>query len=183
MEIHKTNKLLNICAAASFILRLLPHPPNFAPIGGLALNSGIHGKSLRALALPLIILLLSDIFIGFYDLKIMLPVYLSFFVISLIGRLFQEQISAKNLFLLSLAGSLIFFLVTNFAVWAFSPMYSKTVFGLLESYWNAIPFLRNTIISDLFYSYFFLMTFSIAKTRMEARRTSLNKIAFTRLHI
>lgn len=181
MEIHKTNKLLSVCAAASFILRLLPHPPNFAPIGGLALNSGIHGKSLKVLALPLIILFLSDIFIGFYDLKIMFSVYLSFFAISLIGRLFQNQTSVKNLFLLSLSGSLIFFLITNFAVWAFSPMYSKTVFGLLESYWNAILFLRNTIIGDLFYSYFFLMTFSIAKIKTEARRTSLNKIAFIRL--
>ena len=43
-------------------------------------------------------------------------------------------------------------MVTNYAVWQFSPWYEKSLAGLLESYTLALPFFRNTLLGDLFYS-------------------------------
>ena len=64
--------------ALGFIARLLPHPANFAPIGAIALFSGLYLPKRWAIILPLAIMLISDIFVGFYAWQIMLAVYLSF---------------------------------------------------------------------------------------------------------
>ena len=52
----------------------------------------------------------------------------------------------------ALASSSVFFLATNFAVWAFSPMYEKTLEGLVLCYTMAIPFFQNTVAGDLIWS-------------------------------
>ena len=54
--------------------------------------------------------------------------------------------------MLTLASSLFFFIVTNFAVWASGDMYERTWLGLRQCYVMALPFFRNTTLSDLFYT-------------------------------
>lgn len=44
-----------------------------------------------------------------------------------------------------------FFIWTNFGVWLLSGMYAKTAAGLLESYINALPFLRMQLISTFIF--------------------------------
>ncbi len=131
------------------IARLLPHPANFAPIGGLALFSGSHFKKKIAIAIPLLAMFVSDLFLGFYP---ALPyVYVSFVAIALIGSLIKK----KQMFpiaLASLLSSSLFFLVTNCGVWLTSGMYSKSLYGLFQSYMMGLPFFRNTVAGDLFYS-------------------------------
>jgi len=51
----------------------------------------------------------------------------------------------------SLLGSILFFLITNWAVWAFGELYTKDVSGLIMSYGMGLPFFRNTLLGDLFY--------------------------------
>ena len=134
------------------VTRLIPHAPNFAPIGGLALFSGANFKNKTALLIPLSAMFISDIFLGFH--KTMPFVYLSFIIIALIGGLIKTN-KWKSLLKASLISSVLFFLITNFGVWATGSMYQKNLSGLIQSYVMGLPFFRNTIISDLFYSFSF----------------------------
>lgn len=132
------------------LVRLLPHPPNFTPITALALFGATTFKNkYLGVFLPLIAMVLSDIYLGFYG--ITLWVYGSFLLISLLGR-YWKKIKVTNV----LISSLIFFIITNFGVWLGG--YPKTWEGFLLCYTMAIPFFINSILGDLFFSY--LMKFS-----------------------
>src|SRR3990167_1011969 len=134
------------------VSRLIPHAPNFAPIGGLALFSGSHFKKKIAFLIPLAAMLLSDIFLGFH--KTIPYVYVSFIIIALIGGLIKNN-KWQSLLSASLVSSVLFFLITNFGVWVTGSMYQKNLAGLIQSYEFGIPFFRNTLISDLFYTFSF----------------------------
>ncbi len=132
--------------------RLLPHPANFAPIGAIALFAALYLPKKYALIIPLIAMFISDIFIGFYSLPIMLSVYIGFTIMSLIGLLVKKNKKFSTILGGTLVGSILFFLLTNFAVWTFGTMYSHTFSGLIQSYTMAIPFFKNSLLGDLFYS-------------------------------
>ncbi len=145
-----SNPAIFVLVAA--ILRLVPHAPNFAPIGAMALFGGAYLGKRYALALPIAAMFLSDLFIGFDGITSRLTVYGSFLVIGLIGLWLRERKSFQNVVLASLAASVLFFVITNFGVWAFGTIYPRTVEGLLACYVAAIPFFRNTLAGDLFYT-------------------------------
>ena len=89
-KLNKKGKFLQIAIAIIFVLigislRLLPHPPNFTPIFAIALFGGVYLSRKTALSLPLIIMLVSDIFIGTYEPKLMIFVYASFLLCVGIG--------------------------------------------------------------------------------------------------
>lgn len=134
------------------IARLLPHLPNFTPLGAAALFGGTYLNKKWALLLPIIAMVISDFFIGFDNILSRTFVYGSFLGAGLIGMWLRNHKNVKNTVLAAFGGSLLFFLVTNFGVWAFSEMYPKTFLGLATSYLMGIPFYRNTLIGDLFYT-------------------------------
>lgn len=137
---------------AAVVLRLIPHLPNFAPIAALALFGGTYLNKKYALVVPIVAMLASDVIIGFYSPWIMLSVYGSFLVIGVIGLWLKNHKNAANVFGAALFGSIIFFLMTNFAVWVVPhSMYPHNLQGLLQSYIMGLPFLRNTLLGDLFY--------------------------------
>ena len=138
-----------LIAGASY--RLLPHPSNFAPVAAISLFSGFYFRR-YFIFIPIFIMLLSDIFIGFYDWKLMASVYFSFVLVGLIGILMRKNKSVMMMIGCSLAGSVLFFILTNFAVWAFSLWYPHNFQGLVECYVMAIPFFKNTLLGDLFYA-------------------------------
>lgn len=160
------------------ILRALPFPPNFAPIGAIALFGGAYFMDKRmAYLLPLVAMLFSDALLevlfqlgmrpysGFHEQ--MIGVYVSFLGIVFIGRQLGKRLNVLSLAAGSLAASTLFFLVSNFNVWAFSSVdYPHTVGGLVECYTMAIPFFGNTILGDLFFSAFLFGTFELLKRRM-----------------
>lgn len=131
--------------------RLFPHPPNFAPIAAISLFSGFYFRR-YFIAIPIAAMFASDIFLGFYDWKLMAAVYFSFALIGMLGILMRKNKSVAMLIGFSLAGSFLFFTLTNSAVWLFSPWYASNMQGLLECYTMAIPFFKNTILGDLFYA-------------------------------
>ena len=65
----------------------------------------------------------------------------------------HNKINAKNLFIYGVSSSLIFFIISNFGVWLSGGMYEKNIAGLINCYMMAIPFLKNTMISTVFFSY------------------------------
>ena len=79
-------------------------------------------------------------------------VYLGFTLTVLLGQYLKNKIQFGNIVLGAVAGSTIFFLLTNTAVWAFGTMYTHNLFGLFQSYYMALPFWRNEILGNLFYS-------------------------------
>ena len=146
-------RLLAILSAivAAAALRLVPHPPNFAPIAAMALFSGAQlGRHPLAFAAPLGAMLLSDAVLGFHS--GMLFVYASMAMIVLLGSIALSRLSILRLAGTAMAGSVLFFLVTNFGTWLLSGMYPLGIAGLIACYVAAIPFFQNTLAGDLFYS-------------------------------
>jgi hypothetical protein len=135
-------------AAAS---RLIPHPPNMTSITAMALFGGAMFADRRlAFVIPLAALLLSDLLLGFHDQ--MFVVYGSFALIVCIGLWLQRHRSGATIIGAALVSSLLFFLITNFGVWALDNMYPRTFAGLIACYTAALPFLRNTLEGDVFYT-------------------------------
>jgi len=151
-----------ILAAAA--LRLVPHPPNFTPIGAMALFSGAYlGRRtiVIAFAAPLTAMLLSDAILGFYS--GFWITYLAVAAIVLIGSLALASRSVLRIGLAALAGSIMFFLVSNFGTWALSGMYAHTLAGLAACYVAAVPFFQNTVAGDLFYATLLFGGFALAE--------------------
>ncbi len=140
--------------------RIVPHPANVAPITGLALFSGSHFKKKVAVFVPLLAMLVSDLIIGLHP---VIPyVYGSFFIIALIGTFLRTNAHTAKLSSIALLSSLLFFIITNFGVWFTSSMYPKTFLGLLHSYEMGLPFLKNTAVGDLLYTFAFFYGFDYA---------------------
>jgi len=148
---------MTLAAAAS---RLIPHPPNFTPIGALALFGGACFATKRtAFVVPLTAMVLSDLAIGLVsgDLSLglhpLLPVvYSSFALIVCLGFWLRPRRRPVLIAGAALAGSLLFFVLTNWGVWAFGSLYPRTWAGLAACYVAAIPFFRNTVLGDLVYT-------------------------------
>jgi hypothetical protein len=142
--------LAGALVALVVIARLLPHAPNFTPVAAAALFAGtmLHHRGI-ALAVPLASLIASDAVLGFYDWRVMSVVYVSLALPATIGMLAKHVRVSRMLVPAALTGSLLFFVTTNFAVWAFSGMYPQTMDSLIACYIAALPFLKNTIAGDL----------------------------------
>jgi hypothetical protein len=159
---------LGIIALAA-ALRIAPHPWNFTPVGAMALFSGAVIKNRRlAFVVPLLALFLGDIFIGFH--KLMPIVYASFLVSVAIGFWLRDRRTAGRITAATLAGAIQFFLVTNFAVWAFGLTYPRTTAGLIACYAAGIPFFWNTLAGDAVYAVLFFGTFALAERLFPALR-------------
>jgi len=140
------------------LTRLIPHPPNVAPITAIALFGGSRfNDNKMAFLLPLLCMFISDIFLGF---SVITPfVYLSFMMISYIG-INSKKISNGTI----LGSSTLFFLLTNFGVWMLG--YPFTLAGLVSCYTMALPFFVNTIIGDLFFTHALSYSFSTIKKKL-----------------
>ena len=148
--------------------RLIPHPDNFTPIIALAIMSSYFFRSVNfSYTIMLFSMLLADFFIGFYS--HMLFVYLSLFLIVLIFFKISKKINYKNLFIFSFFGSVIFFLISNFGVWLVGNLYERNINGLIECYFMAIPFFKNTITSTLIFSYSSLIIYKSSKKFFSTR--------------
>ena len=135
--------------------RLWEHPANFVPLGAIALVSGYYFQGRYSWVIPLGIRLISDILIGLFAWQIMIAVYLSHLAMWAIGR-YASKKQSSALIPGTLLGSIIFFVITNFAVWLYSPLYAKSFTGLWQSYLMAIPFFKWTLASDVLYSVTFI---------------------------
>ena len=142
--------LLSAIAAAA-ALRLVPHPPNFTPIGAMAMVGGASlGRRWLAFAAPLAALFLSDLALGFYS--GMWVQYIAVALVVLLAWTALKRITPVRVGSAALASSILFFVVTNFGTWALSGMYPHDLDGLAACYVAAIPFFQNTLAGDLFYS-------------------------------
>ncbi|HEY4160793.1 MAG TPA: DUF6580 family putative transport protein [Candidatus Saccharimonadales bacterium] len=136
--------------AVGVSLRLLPHPANFAPITAIAIFGGAVLPRRLAVWVPLAAMMVSDLFLGFYD--IIWVTWGCYLLIALVSSRWLRKPTLLRGAALTLSASLFFFIVTNFAVWAWSGMYAHTWHGFIQCYAMALPFFRDTLASDLFYT-------------------------------
>ncbi len=150
-------KILGLILLA-VLSRFLPHPPNFSPIAAISLLAGAYflNRGL-ALALPIIILFLSDLVLGFYP--GMLFNYVGMMLVVLVGHNLKGRDSLIRVGGFSILGSTLFFIVSNFGVWFSQTIYPMNFSGLVSCYVNAIPFYGYTLAGDLAYG---LALFSLA---------------------
>ena len=132
-------------------LRLAPHPWNFTPIGAIALFSGAMVRDRRAaLLFPVLVMFATDLISGFNKLSPL--VYASFLISVLIGRLLNQKRNLLRIGGATFLGALQFFLITNFAVWAFLKSYPRTGAGLVACYVAGVPLFWNTLAGDAVYT-------------------------------
>ena len=169
--------IISIIILLAAFTRIMPHPPNFSPMAAIGLFGAAHfAKKWQAFLIPLIGIWISDLVInnfvysshssnfvwfygGFYW------QYISYVFIIFAGLfIFNKGISVTNTLGGMVSSSGIFFLFSNFGVWAGGTMYTKNISGLITCYAAGIPFIHNTIISDalfttvLFGTYYLLQT-------------------------
>ncbi|WP_263785258.1 DUF6580 family putative transport protein [Salinibacter grassmerensis] len=130
--------------------RLVPHPPNVTPIAALALFGGAHfANRWVGLGVSLVALLLGDLVIGFHA---MVPfVYGGFAAIGVLGFGLRANRSMGRVAGATVAGSLLFFLVTNFGMWWLFDTYPPTASGLWACYVAGLPYLANSLAGNAVY--------------------------------
>ena len=165
-------RILTLLAAVlvAAALRLVPHPPNFTPIGAMALFSGAYlGRRGLAFVAPLGGMLLSDAIIGFHS---GMPfVYAAVALIVLLGWLALSRVTPLRVGGAAVASSVLFFVISNFGTWLLSGMYPITASGLAACYIAAIPFFQNTVAGDLFYAAALFGGFALLERTVPALRS------------
>ena len=140
---------LIVMAAAS---RLLPHPPNFTAMGAMALFGGaLIGNRVLALTLPLVALLVSDLFLGL-DIHTFAGVYIAFVLMAVIGLMMRSRISFLTVTTGAVVGSVLFFLISNGWDWAANPMYPQTGAGLIAAYAAGLAFYTQEVFGNFFFN-------------------------------
>jgi hypothetical protein len=154
------------------LVRLVPHPPNFAPIGGMALFGGARLRGWQAYLVPVLAMLVTDPILshlhGAPAYSALTPIiYLSFMLNVLLGRFFLANTSnPARIASVALLGSLQFFVLTNFFVWlGAEAYYSRSTAGLIACYVSALPFFGRTVLADLFYSGVLFGAYSLVAKR------------------
>ena len=140
--------------------RLMPHPANFAGIAAVALFGGALLPRAWALTLPLASMIVSDLIIGLHPLIFF--TWGTFAAIAFLSSKYLRKVTAFSVVGASVGASLLFYLVTNFAVWLQGDMYPMTLQGLMHCYYMAIPFFRGTLFGDLVYSGLLFGTYALA---------------------
>ena len=157
--------VLSIIILLAAFTRIMPHPPNFSPMAAIGLFGAAHfAKKWQAFFIPLIGIWISDLVINNYVYSISSSnfvwfysgfywQYISYILIIFAGLfIFNRGISLTKMFGGMISSSGIFFLVSNFGVWAGGTMYQKNFGGLITCYAAGVPFIHNTIISDVLFT-------------------------------
>ena len=143
--------------------RLAPHPANVTAIGGLALFTGARLSLKRSTVTVLVTMFISDLFLGFHS--VMWATYGGMLAGVFIGKYVVRERGVGWLVGGTLVSSVIFYLVTNFAVWyAPNTLYPKTLEGLWLSYVMALPFFRNSLVGDLVYTPLFFAAYELVRS-------------------
>ena len=166
--------------ALAALTRVLPHPPNFSPITAIALFGGAYFANRGcAVLVPLIGLFLSDLvlasvngglYASWFGSTGIWVVYGCIALTTALGFGLRGRVGGGSVLGYSLAGSVLFFLITNFVAFTVDPMYPKTVAGLTAAYVAGIPFFKWSVLGTLFYSALLFGGFALLRSRLPALR-------------
>ena len=179
MNSQKIN--LRFLALAGIILlaafsRIVPHMPNFSPLGAIGLFGAAHfNKKWQAILIPISATFLSDLFINnviyaqYYPTFTWLSTgfywqYAAYILITLVAFFIFKKVNTATLVIGALASSAIFFLVSNFGCWS-GNYYPQNFGGLMQCYTAGVPYIQGTMLGDLFYSAIMFGGFALAQKR------------------
>lgn len=147
----QTHWVLIASIAVIALARLLPHPPNFSPVVAVALFGGAALADRKlAFIVPMAAMFVADLFIGFHN--TMVFVYLAMGLVVALGCVLANRRKPLALVAAALAGSGVFFLISNTGMWWLSGSYEHSLNGLLMCFTAALPFFHNTLLATVFYS-------------------------------
>lgn len=185
MKIKENLWVIIVVISVAVITRLIPHYPNLTALGAAALFSGAYLKNRYAVLIPVIVLFVSDLILNNLIYSIQLPgkydgfvilepqslwSYAAFIIIALIGTKWVREGKIFSVIGSSLAGSVIFFLLSNFSVWLGpSTLYPQTITGLGTTYLAGLPFFWNTVLGDLFFVAIFFGGYELVKVYLPVR--------------
>jgi hypothetical protein len=186
---EKQNVNLRFSVLAGMILlaavsRMVPHMMNFAPMGAMALFGAAHFRSKwLAFLVPVAATWLSDLYLNnviynqyypefcWFSLG-MFWSYGAYLLTTICGVLVFRRITAGRVIGGALAASLLFFFISNFGVWYRGTMYPHTMAGLRDCYITGIPFLKGTLLGNLFYSTVLFGSFALMQRKFSALCTA-----------
>jgi LPXTG-motif cell wall-anchored protein len=189
------NIMMAAILVSAIVMRLMPHVPNFAPVTAAALFAAAYLPKRYALILPLIGVAIGDYLLLYvnpfgnpvFDFSHLQPlsalanettafVWGSFMISGLLGLFLRKKRNATRVGLISIVASLQFFAITNFAVWA-AGAYARDLSGLAASYAAGLPFLRWTVLGDLFYvaSFFGLYALALRVSKTQSKPALLGQ--------
>jgi hypothetical protein len=163
---------------------------NFAPLAAIALCAAAYFPAKYKFTVPIIALLISDLVLNVhYGFSLLSPFvlshYLGFAIVGCLGLLLQKRRSMKTLLPASIAGSLIFYIVTNSVSWLFDPGYVKNFAGLIQALTTGLPqysatptwmFFRNSIISDLLFTLLFVICMNLGRSIERSRGRAVPRL-------
>ena len=177
---QRTRFLLVLIVVAA-LSRLVPHPPNFTPVTAIALFGAARLASRWcAFLVPLAAMLLSDLALDVVVRFDVYPgwmaqtrglhsgswvIYATMALVTVLGFTLRAKNSPSRIAGTTLAGSVVFFLVTNFAVWADGSLYPRNVDGFVECYVQAIPYFGRSLAGDLLYAGLLFGSFAWVESR------------------
>jgi len=163
MKLNTRFLVITSLIVLAIVSRLLPHIPNFTAVSAVALfGAAQYDKKIMAFLVPFSALLISDAILGFY--QGMQWVYVTFAVIIILGFTLRNKVTAPRVILLSVVSSLSMFVISDFGVWL-GTMYPHNWQGFTACYIAALPFLRNELLGDLFYSGLLFGAFYLAQLK------------------
>jgi len=177
----RTLTLAGLVVAAA-LTRLLPHPPNFAPITAMAVFGAVRfGRWPTAVLAPLVALFVSDLGRevlyrnglsqewGLY--RGMWAIYATTALVALVARPARGTRSPAAIVGTTLLGSCVFFVVSNFAWWADGTLYPRTAAGLAQCYAAAVPFFRYSLAGDFTYAAVLFGAWALGEAYIPALRS------------
>jgi len=147
-----------ILIAFGFMLRLIPHVPNMVPVAAIAIFAGAYLNKKIVPWVPLAIMVISDLIIGLHG--VIFYTWGAFILIGYMGMFLRTRRTPARIFSMGVLSALVFFVITNFGValaW-----YPHTAAGFVSCYVNALPFLRNTLVSNVLFSFVFFGVYEMA---------------------
>ena len=156
---------------------------NFTPLAAIALCSAAYFPKKYKFSVPLVTLFISDAVINFrYGAPLLDPQilvrYSALAVVGCIGVLLQNRASLKTLLPASIAGSTIFYVITNAFSWLSDPGYAKNFAGLVQALTVGLPqysatpswmFFRNSLVSDLLFTLLFVVSLNVGRSTETSR--------------
>lgn len=154
------------------VLRVIPHPPNFAPVGATAVFAGRTLKPGMAFALVAIAMFVGDVILaklhGYPVVSLVTPfIYGGFFVQAALGRALRSK--KGGAIGAAVGGSVAFFVLSNFGVWVAGNLYPQTAAGLSACYVAALPFFGATLAGDVIWTLILSLAYRPLAARMESR--------------
>lgn len=187
MTTEKVNMRTGVLAAMILLAafsRMVPHMANFSPLGAIGLFGAAHfSKKWQAFLIPIAATWVSDLFINnviyakyypsftwFYD--GFYWQYGSYLLITIVGIFIFKKVNASRVVLGAFASTAIFFIITNFGCFPHNPAYPQNAGGLAACYAAGIPFLKGTLLGNLFYSGLLFGSFAVMQKRISVLQFS-----------